>query len=112
MLEILTRITEDNGTLEDLDKQEQISNLIKTASNPVMSSMKHFAVPVFPPVSLARSPNSNSIKTGPQANFLRPVLDGSEKSSPHLRTAYLTGNFSLHFSCIHREASDTARFSL
>ena len=51
MLEILTKITEGKGTLEDLDKLEEISNLIKTgslcalgqtASNPVMSTMKHF----------------------------------------------------------------------
>ena len=51
MLEILTRIAEGKGTLEDLDKLEEISNLIKTgslcalgqtASNPVMSTMKHF----------------------------------------------------------------------
>ena len=51
MLEILTRITEGKGTLEDLDKLEEISNLIKTgslcalgqtASNPVMSTMRHF----------------------------------------------------------------------
>ena len=51
MLEILTRITEGKGTLEDLDKLEEISDLIKngslcalgqTASNPVMSTMKHF----------------------------------------------------------------------
>ena len=51
MLEILTRITEGKGTLEDLDKLEEISNLIKTgslcalgqtASNPVISTMKHF----------------------------------------------------------------------
>ena len=51
MLEILTKITEGKGTLEDLDKLEEISSLIKTgslcalgqtASNPVMSTMKHF----------------------------------------------------------------------
>ena len=51
MLEILTNITEGRGTLEDLDKLEEISNLIKTgslcalgqtASNPVVSTMKHF----------------------------------------------------------------------
>jgi len=51
MLEILTKITEGKGTLEDLDKLEEISDLIKngslcalgqTASNPVMSTMKHF----------------------------------------------------------------------
>ena len=51
MLEILTKITEGKGTLEDLDKLEELSNLIKTgslcalgqtASNPVVSTMKHF----------------------------------------------------------------------
>ena len=51
MLEILTKITEGKGTMEDLDKLEEISNLIKagslcalgqTASNPVVSTMKHF----------------------------------------------------------------------
>ena len=51
MLEILTKITEGKGTLEDLDKLEEISNLIKTgslcalgqtASNPVVSTMTHF----------------------------------------------------------------------
>jgi len=51
MLEILTRITEGKGTLEDLDKLEEISDLIRsgslcalgqTASNPVVSTMKQF----------------------------------------------------------------------
>ena len=51
MLEILTRITEGKGTLEDLDKLEEIADLIKTgslcalgqtAANPVLSTMKHF----------------------------------------------------------------------
>ena len=51
MLEILTKITEGKGTMADLDKLEEISDLIKTgslcalgqtASNPVMSTMKHF----------------------------------------------------------------------
>jgi len=51
MLEILTKITEGKGTLEDLDKLEEISDLIKTgslcalgqtAANPVLSTMKHF----------------------------------------------------------------------
>ena len=51
MLEILTKITEGKGTMEDLDKLEEVSNLIKTgslcalgqtASNPVVSTMTHF----------------------------------------------------------------------
>ena len=51
MLEILTKITEGKGTLEDLDKLEEIADLIKTgslcalgqtAANPVLSTMKHF----------------------------------------------------------------------
>ena len=51
MLEILTKITEGKGTPEDLDKLEEIADLIKTgslcalgqtAANPVLSTMKHF----------------------------------------------------------------------
>ena len=51
MLEILTKITEGHGTLEDLDKLEELAALIKssslcalgqTAANPVVSTMKHF----------------------------------------------------------------------
>ena len=51
MLEILTKITEGKGTLEDIDKLEELAALIKssslcalgqTASNPVVSTMKHF----------------------------------------------------------------------
>ena len=51
MLETLTKITEGKGTLEDLDKLEELSALIKssslcalgqTASNPVMSTLRHF----------------------------------------------------------------------
>ncbi len=51
MLEILTKITEGKGTLEDLDKLEELAALIKssslcalgqTAANPVVSTMKHF----------------------------------------------------------------------
>jgi len=51
MLEILTKITEGKGTMEDLDKLEELAALIKssslcalgqTASNPVVSTMKHF----------------------------------------------------------------------
>ena len=51
MLEILTRITEGKGTLEDLDKLEELANNIRsnslcglgqTAPNPVLSTLKHF----------------------------------------------------------------------
>ena len=51
MLEILTRITEGNGTLEDLDELEEIAATLKTnslcalgqtAANPVLSTIKHF----------------------------------------------------------------------
>jgi len=51
MLEILTKITEGRGTLADLDKLAQISELTKTgslcalgqtAANPVISTMTHF----------------------------------------------------------------------
>jgi len=51
MLEILTRITEGQGSLEDLDKLEELSNLLRTgslcalgqtASNPVVSTLRQF----------------------------------------------------------------------
>ena len=51
MFEILTRITEGNGTLEDLDELEEIAATLKTnslcalgqtAANPVLSTIKHF----------------------------------------------------------------------
>lgn len=51
MLEILTRITEGKGQLEDLEKLEDLANNIKesalcglgqTAPNPVLSTMKYF----------------------------------------------------------------------
>ena len=51
MLEILTRITEGNGTMEDLDELEEIAATLKTnslcalgqtAANPVLSTIKHF----------------------------------------------------------------------
>ena len=51
MLEILTRITEGKGTLEDLDKLEKLAETIKSASlcglgqtapNPVLSTLKYF----------------------------------------------------------------------
>ncbi|MCX7950565.1 MAG: NADH-quinone oxidoreductase subunit NuoF [Clostridiales bacterium] len=51
MLEILDRIVEGKGTLEDLDKLEELGNQIKAASlcglgqtapNPVLSTLKHF----------------------------------------------------------------------
>lgn len=51
MLEILTRITEGTGTMEDLDELEELSATVKanslcalgqTASNPVTSTLTHF----------------------------------------------------------------------
>ncbi|MBQ6890874.1 MAG: NADH-quinone oxidoreductase subunit NuoF [Oscillospiraceae bacterium] len=51
MLEILTRITEGNGTLQDLEELEELGNTVKnnslcalgqTAANPIMSTLAHF----------------------------------------------------------------------
>jgi ferredoxin len=51
MLEILERITEGKGTMEDLDKLEELGNTIKstslcglgqTAPNPVLSTLRYF----------------------------------------------------------------------
>ncbi|MBR0425500.1 MAG: NADH-quinone oxidoreductase subunit NuoF [Clostridia bacterium] len=51
LLEMLDKITSGNGTLEDLDKMEELCNYIKnnsmcalgqTAPNPVLSTLKHF----------------------------------------------------------------------
>ncbi len=51
MLEILTRITEGSGTMEDLDALEELSRTVKnnslcalgqTAANPIDSTLKHF----------------------------------------------------------------------
>ena len=51
LLEILTRITEGNGTLQDIDRLEELSNIIKdtalcglgqSAPNPVLSTLKYF----------------------------------------------------------------------
>ena len=51
MLEILTRITEGNGTMEDLAELEELGNTVKnnslcalgqTAANPIMSTLSHF----------------------------------------------------------------------
>ncbi|MBQ4248544.1 MAG: NADH-quinone oxidoreductase subunit NuoF [Clostridia bacterium] len=51
MLEILTRITEGNGTMDDLDELEQLSQTVKanslcalgqTAANPINSTLAHF----------------------------------------------------------------------
>ncbi|MEG1887923.1 MAG: NADH-quinone oxidoreductase subunit NuoF [Lachnospiraceae bacterium] len=51
MLEILTKITEGNGTMEDLDKLEELAYYIKdnalcglgqTAPNPVLSTLRYF----------------------------------------------------------------------
>ncbi len=51
MLEILTRITEGNGTMQDLEELEELGNAVKanslcalgqTAANPIISTMTHF----------------------------------------------------------------------
>ena len=51
MLEILTKITEGNGTMEDLDKLEELCVFVKenslcglgqTAPNPVLSTLRYF----------------------------------------------------------------------
>ena len=51
LLEILTKITDGNGTMEDIDKLEELCNSIKasalcglgqTAPNPVLSTLKYF----------------------------------------------------------------------
>ena len=51
MLEILTRITEGNGTMQDLDELEELGNSVQsnslcalgqTAANPIISTLKHF----------------------------------------------------------------------
>lgn len=51
MLEILTKITEGKGTMEDLDRLEELCNSIKasalcglgqTAPNPVLSTLRYF----------------------------------------------------------------------
>ncbi len=51
LLEMLDKITSGNGTLEDLDKMEELCNYIKanamcalgqTAPNPVLSTLKYF----------------------------------------------------------------------
>ena len=51
MLEILTKITDGKGTMEDLDELEQLSEAVKsnslcalgqTASNPIVSTITHF----------------------------------------------------------------------
>ncbi|MBQ3134958.1 MAG: NADH-quinone oxidoreductase subunit NuoF [Oscillospiraceae bacterium] len=51
MLEILTRITEGNGTMQDLEELEELGNTVKanslcalgqTAANPIISTLTHF----------------------------------------------------------------------
>jgi len=51
MLEILEKITSGNGTMEDIDKLEELCNYVKTASlcglgqtapNPVLSTLQYF----------------------------------------------------------------------
>ena len=51
MLEILTRITEGNGTMQDLEELEELGRAVQanslcalgqTAANPIISTMTHF----------------------------------------------------------------------
>jgi NADH-quinone oxidoreductase subunit F/NADP-reducing hydrogenase subunit HndC len=51
MLEILTRITEGEGTMKDLEELEELGKTVQanslcalgqTAANPIMSTLKHF----------------------------------------------------------------------
>ncbi len=51
MLEILTKITEGNGTMQDLEELEELGNSVQanalcalgqTAANPILSTLKHF----------------------------------------------------------------------
>jgi ferredoxin len=51
MLEILTRITEGNGTMQDLEELEELGASVQanslcalgqTAANPILSTLKHF----------------------------------------------------------------------
>jgi len=51
MLEILTRITEGNGTMQDLEELEELGQTVKanslcalgqTAANPIISTLTHF----------------------------------------------------------------------
>ena len=78
MLEILTRITEGNGTMEDLDKLEELCVFVKenslcglgqTASNPVLSTLRYFRDEYVAHIVEKRCP------AGVCKNLLRFVID-------------------------------------
>ena len=78
MLEILTKITEGNGTLEDLDKLEELCVFVKenslcglgqTAPNPVLSTLRYFRDEYIAHIVDKRCP------AGVCKNLLRFVID-------------------------------------
>ena len=78
MLEILTKITEGNGTLEDLDKLEELCVFVKenslcglgqTAPNPVLSTLRYFRDEYVAHIVDKRCP------AGVCKNLLRFVID-------------------------------------
>ncbi len=78
MLEILTRITEGNGTMEDLDKLEELCHFVKenslcglgqTAPNPVLSTLRYFRDEYIAHIVDKRCP------AGVCKNLLRFVID-------------------------------------
>ena len=78
MLEILTKITEGNGTLEDLDKLEDLCRFVKenslcglgqTAPNPVLSTLRYFRDEYIAHIVDKRCP------AGVCKNLLRFVID-------------------------------------
>ena len=78
MLEILTRITEGNGTMEDLDKLEELCVFVKenslcglgqTAPNPVLSTLRYFRDEYIAHIVDKRCP------AGVCKNLLRFVID-------------------------------------
>ena len=78
MLEILTKITEGNGTMEDLDKLEELCVFVKenslcglgqTAPNPVLSTLRYFRDEYVAHIVEKRCP------AGVCKNLLRFVID-------------------------------------
>ena len=78
MLEILTKITEGNGTMEDLDKLEELCVFVKenslcglgqTAPNPVLSTLRYFRDEYIAHIVDKRCP------AGVCKNLLRFVID-------------------------------------
>ncbi len=78
MLELLTKITEGNGTMEDLDKLEELCHFVKenslcglgqTAPNPVLSTLRYFRDEYIAHIVDKRCP------AGVCKNLLRFVID-------------------------------------